>query len=160
MGKGRAPCCDKTQVKRGPWSPTEDVKLIAFIQKYGHQNWRALPKQAVINPKKCCKMEPSSNGRVAKHFSGREIKKATIDFSSDRLLAWEATMGHAFLTWTHRLQIAREVEPWLATRLVEERQAREDVATRSAVAEDAEDKSLQEHHQEDGQPHRAEDERI
>ncbi|KAL2331058.1 hypothetical protein Fmac_018639 [Flemingia macrophylla] len=46
MGKGRAPCCDKTQVKRGPWSPSEDLKLIAFIQKYGHQNWRALPKQA------------------------------------------------------------------------------------------------------------------
>jgi len=46
MGKGRAPCCDKTQVKRGPWSPAEDLKLIAFIQKYGHENWRALPKQA------------------------------------------------------------------------------------------------------------------
>ncbi|KAL2331055.1 hypothetical protein Fmac_018636 [Flemingia macrophylla] len=46
MGKGRAPCCDKTQVKRGPWSPSEDLKLIAFIRKYGHQNWRSLPKQA------------------------------------------------------------------------------------------------------------------
>nr|QSD99602.1 MYB family transcription factor [Melilotus albus] len=46
MGKGRAPCCDKSQVKRGPWSPAEDLKLIAFIQKYGHENWRALPKQA------------------------------------------------------------------------------------------------------------------
>nr|KYP39120.1 Myb-related protein Zm1 [Cajanus cajan] len=46
MGRGRAPCCDKSQVKRGPWSPSEDLKLIAFIQKYGHENWRALPKQA------------------------------------------------------------------------------------------------------------------
>lgn len=48
MGKGRAPCCDKTQVKRGPWSPEEDLKLIAFIQKHGHENWRSLPKQAGI----------------------------------------------------------------------------------------------------------------
>ncbi|KAL5079022.1 hypothetical protein RYX36_007443 [Vicia faba] len=46
MGKGRAPCCDKTQVKRGPWSPAEDLKLIAFVQKFGHENWRSLPKQA------------------------------------------------------------------------------------------------------------------
>jgi hypothetical protein len=46
MGKGRAPCCDKSQVKRGPWSPSEDLRLITFIQKHGHDNWRALPKQA------------------------------------------------------------------------------------------------------------------
>lgn len=46
MGKGRAPCCDKSQVKRGPWSPVEDLKLINFIQKHGHENWRALPRQS------------------------------------------------------------------------------------------------------------------
>lgn len=56
MGKGRAPCCDKSQVKRGPWSPAEDLKLIAFIQKFGHENWRALPKQAgnVTIPSQMC----------------------------------------------------------------------------------------------------------
>ncbi|CAN6910908.1 unnamed protein product [Brassica oleracea] len=43
MGKGRAPCCDKTKVKRGPWSYDEDLKLISFIQKCGHKNWRSLP---------------------------------------------------------------------------------------------------------------------
>ncbi|KAK7823781.1 transcription factor myb72 [Quercus suber] len=46
MGRGRAPCCDKSQVKRGPWSPAEDLRLITFIQKHGHDNWRALPKLA------------------------------------------------------------------------------------------------------------------
>lgn len=46
MGKGRAPCCDKTKVKRGPWSQDEDLKLISFIHKYGHENWRSLPNQA------------------------------------------------------------------------------------------------------------------
>jgi hypothetical protein len=49
MGKGRAPCCDKSQVKRGPWSPSEDMRLITFIQRHGHDNWRALPKQAGIS---------------------------------------------------------------------------------------------------------------
>lgn len=46
MGKGRAPCCDKTQVKKGPWSPAEDLRLVTFIHNHGHENWRALPKQA------------------------------------------------------------------------------------------------------------------
>ena len=48
MGRGRAPCCDKSKVKRGPWSPAEDMRLVSFIQKNGHENWRSLPKQAGI----------------------------------------------------------------------------------------------------------------
>jgi len=46
MGKGRAPCCDKSKVKKGPWSPVEDLKLISHIQKFGHPNWRVLPIKA------------------------------------------------------------------------------------------------------------------
>ncbi|KAK9743266.1 hypothetical protein RND81_03G227500 [Saponaria officinalis] len=46
MGKGRRPCCDKAGVKKGPWSQAEDFKLISFIGKHGHSNWRALPKLA------------------------------------------------------------------------------------------------------------------
>ncbi|KAJ4906986.1 Transcription factor RAX2 [Raphanus sativus] len=32
---GRAPCCDKANVKRGPWSPEEDAKLKDYIEKQG-----------------------------------------------------------------------------------------------------------------------------
>ncbi|KAJ0099747.1 hypothetical protein Patl1_20855 [Pistacia atlantica] len=57
MGKGRSPCCDKSQVKRGPWSPAEDLRLITFIQKHGHDNWRALPKQAgLLRCGKSCRL--------------------------------------------------------------------------------------------------------
>ena len=42
----RAPCCDKMGLKKGPWTSEEDQILISYIQKYGHGNWRALPKQA------------------------------------------------------------------------------------------------------------------
>ncbi|EEF48780.1 transcription factor MYB58 isoform X1 [Ricinus communis] len=57
MGKGRAPCCDKSQVKKGPWSPAEDLRLITFIQKHGHENWRALPKQAgLLRCGKSCRL--------------------------------------------------------------------------------------------------------
>jgi hypothetical protein len=46
MGRGRAPCCAKAGLNRGSWTPQEDMRLIAYIQKHGHANWRALPKQA------------------------------------------------------------------------------------------------------------------
>ncbi|RCV32777.1 hypothetical protein SEVIR_7G015100v4 [Setaria viridis] len=44
---GRAPCCDKNNVKKGPWSPEEDAKLKEFIEKHGTGgNWIALPQKA------------------------------------------------------------------------------------------------------------------
>lgn len=43
----RAPCCDeRLGLKKGPWTPDEDQKLVAFIQEHGHGNWRALPEKA------------------------------------------------------------------------------------------------------------------
>ncbi|PIN20801.1 Transcription factor, Myb superfamily [Handroanthus impetiginosus] len=51
---GRAPCCDKASVKRGPWSPEEDAKLKEFIEKFGTGgNWIALPQKAGL--KRCGK---------------------------------------------------------------------------------------------------------
>ncbi|KAB2078113.1 hypothetical protein E1A91_A06G139900v1 [Gossypium mustelinum] len=43
---GRALCCDKNGLKKGPWTPEEDKKLIDYIQKHGYGNWRTLPKNA------------------------------------------------------------------------------------------------------------------
>ncbi|KAK9273605.1 hypothetical protein L1049_018415 [Liquidambar formosana] len=44
---GRAPCCDKANVKRGPWSPEEDETLKSYIHKHGTGgNWIALPGKA------------------------------------------------------------------------------------------------------------------
>jgi transcription factor MYB, plant len=46
---GRAPCCDKTKVKKGPWSSEEDAKLKDYIEKYGTGgNWIALPQKIGI----------------------------------------------------------------------------------------------------------------
>ncbi|MBA0574661.1 hypothetical protein Golob_001849 [Gossypium lobatum] len=51
---GRAPCCDKANVKKGPWSPEEDSKLKDYIEKYGTGgNWIALPQKAGL--KRCGK---------------------------------------------------------------------------------------------------------
>uniref|UniRef100_A0A0E0CSC7 Uncharacterized protein n=1 Tax=Oryza meridionalis TaxID=40149 RepID=A0A0E0CSC7_9ORYZ len=51
---GRAPCCDKASVKKGPWSPEEDAKLKAYIEENGTGgNWIALPQK--IGLKRCGK---------------------------------------------------------------------------------------------------------
>lgn len=43
---GRSPCCDKVGLKKGPWTPEEDQKLLAYIEEHGHGSWRALPIKA------------------------------------------------------------------------------------------------------------------
>nr|XP_019706815.1 myb-related protein Zm1 [Elaeis guineensis] len=45
-GRGRVPCCEEVGQKKRPWTPEEDMKLVAYIQKHGHENWHALPKRA------------------------------------------------------------------------------------------------------------------
>ncbi|CAN4117119.1 unnamed protein product [Withania somnifera] len=51
---GRAPCCDKANVKKGPWSPEEDAKLKEYIDKFGTGgNWIGLPQKAGL--KRCGK---------------------------------------------------------------------------------------------------------
>ncbi|CAM8900817.1 unnamed protein product [Rhodiola kirilowii] len=49
----KTPCCHKTEVKKGPWTPEEDKKLIEYIQKHGLTKWRTLSKNAGL--KRCGK---------------------------------------------------------------------------------------------------------
>lgn len=43
---GRAPCCDKANVKKGPWSSEEDAKLKSYIEQHGTGgNWITLPQK-------------------------------------------------------------------------------------------------------------------
>lgn len=47
---GRPPCCsESSDLKKGPWTSEEDEVLTAYIQKHGHESWRALPKRAGLN---------------------------------------------------------------------------------------------------------------
>ncbi|KAB1224601.1 Transcription factor MYB28 [Morella rubra] len=43
---GRSPCCEKVGLKKGPWTPDEDQKLLAYIEEHGPGSWRALPANA------------------------------------------------------------------------------------------------------------------
>ncbi|CAN8258385.1 unnamed protein product [Cochlearia groenlandica] len=54
---GRAPCCEKVGLNKGPWKHEEDQILICFIHKHGHSNWRALPRQAgLLRCGKSCRL--------------------------------------------------------------------------------------------------------
>ncbi|KAL0377498.1 UNVERIFIED_CONTAM: Transcription factor [Sesamum radiatum] len=46
---GRPPCCDKANVKRGPWTPEEDAKILAYVASHGIGNWTSVPQKAGLN---------------------------------------------------------------------------------------------------------------
>ncbi|KAL5179087.1 Transcription factor MYB16 [Glycine soja] len=43
---GRMPCCEKVGLKKGPWTPEEDKKLVAYVEKHDHGNWHSVPAKA------------------------------------------------------------------------------------------------------------------
>ncbi|CAA7396087.1 unnamed protein product [Spirodela intermedia] len=54
---GRPPCCDKTGVKKGPWTPEEDIVLVTYIKENGPGNWRAVPsKTGLQRCSKSCRL--------------------------------------------------------------------------------------------------------
>ncbi|XP_062091364.1 transcription factor MYB8-like [Humulus lupulus] len=54
---GRAPCCSKVGLHRGPWTPREDILLTNYIQVHGEGHWRSLPKKAgLLRCGKSCRL--------------------------------------------------------------------------------------------------------
>ncbi|KAE8726104.1 MYB306 protein [Hibiscus syriacus] len=54
---GRPPCCDKVGVKKGPWTPEEDIILVSYIQEHGPGNWRSIPTNTgLLRCSKSCRL--------------------------------------------------------------------------------------------------------
>ncbi|KAI6675679.1 hypothetical protein NL676_003585 [Syzygium grande] len=54
---GRPPCCDKIGVKKGPWTPEEDIMLVTYIQEHGPGNWRSVPTNTgLLRCSKSCRL--------------------------------------------------------------------------------------------------------
>ncbi|CAM8884909.1 unnamed protein product [Rhodiola kirilowii] len=54
---GRPPCCDKDGVKKGPWTPEEDIVLVSYIQEHGPGNWRSVPTNTgLLRCSKSCRL--------------------------------------------------------------------------------------------------------
>ncbi|KAJ0985331.1 hypothetical protein J5N97_003687 [Dioscorea zingiberensis] len=54
---GRPPCCDKVGIKKGPWTPEEDIILVSYIQDHGPGNWRSVPiNTGLMRCSKSCRL--------------------------------------------------------------------------------------------------------
>ncbi|XP_031474663.1 myb-related protein Zm38-like [Nymphaea colorata] len=54
---GRAPCCSKVGLHRGPWTAREDALLTRYIKVHGEGNWRHLPlKAGLLRCGKSCRL--------------------------------------------------------------------------------------------------------
>lgn len=54
---GRAPCCAKEGLRKGPWSTKEDLLLTNYIQQNGEGQWRNLPNKAgLLRCGKSCRL--------------------------------------------------------------------------------------------------------
>ncbi|KAI5660749.1 hypothetical protein M9H77_20072 [Catharanthus roseus] len=73
---GRSPCCDKNGLKKGPWTPEEDLKLMQYIQAHGPGNWRTLPKNAAARL-------PGRTDNEIKNYWNTHIRKRLLRMGID-----------------------------------------------------------------------------
>ncbi|KAK6785049.1 hypothetical protein RDI58_018504 [Solanum bulbocastanum] len=76
----RTPFIDKNGIKRGAWSEEEDNKLRAFVERFGHPNWRQLPKYAgLMRCGKSCRLRWMNYLRP-------DLKKGNYSLEEDQLI--------------------------------------------------------------------------
>ncbi|MED6131139.1 hypothetical protein PIB30_007107 [Stylosanthes scabra] len=94
-----APCCENMGLKKGPWTAEEDQILISFIHRYGHGNWRALPKQAgLLRCGKSCRLRWINYLRP-------DIKRGKFSKEEeDTILKLHAVLGNRWSAIAARLQ--------------------------------------------------------
>ncbi|KAM0945675.1 putative transcription factor MYB-HB-like family [Dioscorea sansibarensis] len=95
---GRSPCCEETGVKKGPWTPEEDKKLIEYINNNGHGSWRRLPKLAGLNRcGKSCRLRWTNYLRP-------DIKRGRFDEDEEKLIIHlHSILGNKWSTIAARL---------------------------------------------------------
>ncbi|CAJ1957052.1 unnamed protein product [Sphenostylis stenocarpa] len=84
---------EKNGLKKGPWTPEEDQKLIDYIQKHGHGKWRTLPKNAGL--KRCGK---SCRLRWANYLRP-DIKRGRFSFEEEEaIIQLHSVLGNKWST--------------------------------------------------------------
>ncbi|XP_074592629.1 myb-related protein 306-like [Curcuma longa] len=90
---GRPPCCDKDGVKKGPWTPEEDILLVSYIQQHGPGNWRAVPTNTGLSRcSKSCRLRWTNYLRPG-------IKRGNFTDQEERLIIHlQALLGNRWAT--------------------------------------------------------------
>ncbi|XP_057450542.1 transcription factor MYB41 [Lotus japonicus] len=90
---------EKNGVKKGPWTPEEDQKLVDYIQKHGHGKWRTLPKNAGL--KRCGK---SCRLRWANYLRP-DIKRGKFSLEEEEaIIQLHSVLGNKWSTIAANLQ--------------------------------------------------------
>ncbi|XP_024966751.1 transcription factor MYB14-like [Cynara cardunculus var. scolymus] len=94
----RAPCCEKMGLKKGPWTREEDNILINYVNSYGHDNWRALPKLAgLMRCGKSCRLRWTNYLRP-------DIKRGNFSREEEQsIIELHAALGNRWSTIAARL---------------------------------------------------------
>ncbi|KAL1214615.1 Transcription factor MYB74 [Cardamine amara subsp. amara] len=96
---GRSPCCEKKNgLKKGPWTPEEDQKLIDYINNHGYGNWRTLPKNAGLQRcGKSCRLRWTNYLRP-------DIKRGRFSFEEEEtIIQLHSIMGNKWSAIAARL---------------------------------------------------------
>lgn len=94
---GRQPCCDKNEVKKGPWSIEEDKKLTNFILINGQCCWRSLPKLAgLLRCGKSCRLRWINYLRpdLKRGLLSENEEKMVIDLHAQLGNRWSKIASH------------------------------------------------------------------
>ncbi|XP_062211415.1 myb-related protein 306-like [Phragmites australis] len=86
---GRPPCRDEEGVKKGPWTPEEDLVLVSYVQDHGPGNWRAVPaKTGLMRCSKSCRLRWTNYLRPG-------IRRGGFSDQEDRLIVHlQALLGN------------------------------------------------------------------
>ncbi|KAJ1268593.1 hypothetical protein BS78_07G147000 [Paspalum vaginatum] len=86
---GRPPCCEKGGVKKGPWTPEEDLVLVSYVQDHGPGNWRAVPTNTgLMRCSKSCRLRWTNYLRPG-------IKRGNFTDQEERLIVHlQALLGN------------------------------------------------------------------
>ncbi|KAJ4842954.1 hypothetical protein Tsubulata_026613, partial [Turnera subulata] len=94
---GKPPSQDEAGLKKGPWTPEEDRKLVDYIQTHGHGSWRALPKHAGLNRcGKSCRLRWTNYLRpdIKRGKFSEEEEQIIINFHAVLGNKWSAIAQH------------------------------------------------------------------
>ncbi|KAJ7956807.1 MYB transcription factor [Quillaja saponaria] len=91
---GRSP---NPSLKKGPWTPDEDQKLVDYIKKHGLGSWRALPKLAGLNRcGKSCRLRWTNYLRpdIKRGKFSQEEEETILNLHSVLGNKWSAIASH------------------------------------------------------------------
>nr|QSD99624.1 MYB family transcription factor [Melilotus albus] len=105
---------EKNKLKKGPWSPEEDKKLIDYIQKHGYGKWQTLSKNAGL--KRCGK---SCRLRWANYLRP-DIKRGRFSLQEEEvIIQLHSVLGNKWSTITANLpgRTDNEIKNYWNTRI-------------------------------------------